>query len=262
MPKPGFSRKWLSLITVVATVALTSICFVSTQVYSGPNGRNQCEQTHFVPNSQAFWDFSKNWTTNYGPAYRDTDLAPTNFVPCTGQYALCFESGPEPLPCKLSPDGRFANCKCVVKTGLNFVLITSILNEKVYQATVAQCGSDGSLCTLDTLPAPVCNAMQDGTLIPGADVISDWSPDVQRLLTEEGPPALTVCDKGPYAGCMTAPCKLTKDGDAECSCPIFWGIFQLFGEGAQCSLNDDLVNSASYDPARDVLPTPTPTPTP
>jgi len=258
-------EKRLSLIVVVAALILTSISFVSTKAFSEPpaNGPNHGDKTHFVPNSQEFWDFSKNWTTNYGPAYRDTDLAPSNFVPCTGQYALCFESGPDPLPCRLSADGRFANCKCDVKTGLNFVLITSILNEKVYQDTVAQCGPDGSGCTIDNMdthPAPVCKAMQDGTLIPGADVISDWSPDVQRLLIEGGPPPLTVCDKGPYAGCMTAPCKQTKDGYAQCSCPIFWGIFQLFGDGAQCTLSDDLVNSASYDPARDVLPTPTPTP--
>jgi len=184
---------------------------------------------------------------------------------CPASVSTRSALSPEPLPCKLSPDGRFANCKCVVKTGLNFVLITSILNEKVYQETVAQCGSDGAGCTVDTVdtnPAPVCKAMQDGNLIPGAEVISDWSPDVQRLLTEGGTPPLTVCDKAPYAGCMTAPCRQTKDGYAECSCPIFWGIFQIFGEGAQCTLSDDLVNSASYDPVRDVLPTPTPTPTP
>ncbi len=62
----------------------------------------------FVPNSQSFWDFSQNWTTNYGPAYRDTVLESTNFLECTGQFALCFHSGPEPLPCKLTKDGRFA----------------------------------------------------------------------------------------------------------------------------------------------------------
>src|SRR6516162_1394814 len=71
-----------------------------------------------------------------------------------------------------------------------------------------------------------------------------------------------ICDKTPYAGCMTAPCNLTPAGDAECSCPIFWGVLQLFGDGARCSLSDDLVNSASYDPAPDVLPTPSPTPSP
>ena len=265
MLKLESSRKMRPLITVVATGILASICLVSTGAYSAPpaNGPNHGKHTYFVPNSQEFWDFSENWTTNYGPAYRDTDLQGSNFLPCSGQYALCFESGPEPLPCTLSPDGRFANCKCVVKTGINFVLMTAILNEKVYQATVAKCGPTGAGCT-DTDSAPVCKAMQDGTLIPGADVISDWSPDVQRLLIEGGPPPLTVCDKGPYAGCMTASCKFTSSdqAEAECSCPIFWGIFQLFGDGAKCSLDDGLVNSASYDPNRDVIPTPTPTPTP
>ena len=86
----------------------------------------------------------------------------------------------------MTPDGRFATCKCVVKTGITFVLITAILNEKVYQETVEKCGPTGAGCT-DTDSAPVCQAMQDGNLIPGADVISDWSPDVQRLLTEGVP---------------------------------------------------------------------------
>jgi hypothetical protein len=256
MLKSGPIRKGQAL-TVVAIAMIASVCFVSTRAYSQPpaDNPNQAPNLHFIPNSQAFWDSSKNWTTNYGPAYRDTDLAPTNFLPCTGQYALCFESGPDPLPCNLTADGRFANCKCVVKTGLNFVLITAILNQRVYRDTVAQCGADGSGCTA-TDSAPVCSALQNGSLIPGADVISDWSPDVQRLLIEGGPPPLTVCNKGPYAGCMTAPCKLTEPGYAECSCPIAWGIFQLFGEGAECSLDGDLVNSSSYDPARDVPPAP------
>src|SRR5664279_2073297 len=68
----------------------------------------------FVPDSQLFWDDSKNWTTNYGPAYRDTMIVPTQMLACTGQFALCFHSGPEPLPCTLSPDGRSADCKCIV----------------------------------------------------------------------------------------------------------------------------------------------------
>jgi hypothetical protein len=206
--------------------------------------------THFVPNFQRFWDFSKNWTTNYGPAYRDTVLGGTNFLPCTGKYALCFHSGPEPMPCKLTPDGRFANCECPVRTGLNFVLITAILNERVYQETVAVCGADGSACASTPDKAPVCEAIRRGALIPGADVISTYSPDVGPLDT----PKLKICPKGPYAGCMTAPCRTTASGKAECSCPIFWGTFQLTNASAQCTLGDDLVWSASYDPRFDKLP--------
>jgi len=214
---------------------------------------------HFVPNSQEFWDFSKNWTTNYGPAYRDTVEGVSGFLPCTGQYAACFSSGPEPLPCKQTVDGRFANCKCTVQTGLSFVLISAILNDKVYQDTVKVCGADGSACATIPNKAPVCAAINRGRLIPGADVISTFSQDVASGLVElhtngQSKPGLTICPKAPYAGCMTAPCQMTKSGYAQCSCPVFWGIFQLTQADAQCRLGVDLVWSSSYDPTLDVPP--------
>jgi hypothetical protein len=214
---------------------------------------------HFVPNSQSFWDFSKNWTTNYGPAYRDTVLEPSNFLECTGRFALCFHSGAEPLPCKLTKDGRFANCTCTVQDSENYVLITSILNYPVYLDTIDMCGPDGADCRniLDreiTQVAPVCEFLRKGRLIPGAQVISTYDPDSSNAIKDAIPPPgveLTNCN-GPFAGCMTAPCKLNKDGTtAQCLCPVFYGNFQLVGEDAQCSLGDDLVPSASYNPARD-----------
>jgi hypothetical protein len=246
---------------VVASVLLFAVGALSTQAHCGPPNafHPQGSQIPFVPDSQEFWDFSENWPTNFGPAYRDTVTAISNFLPCTGKYALCAESGPEPLPCSVTADGRFANCKCVVQTGLNFVQITSILNEEVYQETVNVCGADGANCFLVPDKAPVCSALRDGTLIPGADVISDYNPNEQSGLAEliadaADKPSLTVCPKAPYAGCMTAPCNIGKSGYAECSCPIFWGIFQLTEADAQCTLGDDLVWSASYVPALDVLP--------
>jgi hypothetical protein len=159
----------------------------------------------------------------------------------------------------MTVDGRFANCKCVVQDGLNFVLMTAILNENVYQETVKTCGPDGANCAGHPDKAPVCRAIHDGTLIPGADVISTYSPDNESDLSDvlidlPSKPPLTICRKGPYAGCMTAPCKFTSSGFAECSCPIFWGIFQLVQDHAECRLSDDLVWSASYDPAHDVVP--------
>ena len=147
---------------------------------------------HFVPNSQAFWDNSKNCTTIWGPAYRDTVERPENMVPCTGRYALCFHSGPEPLPCRLNVDGRFANCTCPIKDELNFVLISAILNYRVYLDTIAVCGIDGSNCSLPD-SAPVCQAIRDGRLIPGAEssppsalrseTISSLSTTVRRKRT-------------------------------------------------------------------------------
>jgi hypothetical protein len=64
---------------------------------------------------------------------------------------------------------------------------------------------------------------------------------------------VTVCSQPPvrlpFAGCMTAPCKLNSDGStAQCKCP---GTFQLIGKNAQCSLGGDLVPSASYIPRLD-----------
>jgi len=106
------------MITVVVL-----LCGV-LQSAAGAFDRGIPRRFHFVPNSQEFWDFSKNWTTNFGPAYRDTVESPENMVPCIGRYALCFESGPEPLPCELSRDGRLANCTCTIHEGVNFVLIT------------------------------------------------------------------------------------------------------------------------------------------
>ena len=211
---------------------------------------------NFEPNSLLFWDFSKNWTTNYGPAYRDTVEAVENLVPCTGRYALCFHSGAEPFPCKPDRRGRFADCKCTVEEGINFVLISGILNYEVYRETVEVCGADGSDCFDAPDKAPVCKAIAEGKLLRGADLISTFSADVQsdfEALLTSGPAAQepTICPKGPYAGCMTAPCRQTKAGDAVCSCPIFWGPFQLTGTGAQCALEGGLVNSASYSPALD-----------
>lgn len=211
---------------------------------------------HFVPNSQTFWDNSKNWTTNFGPAYRDTVERPENMVPCTGRYALCFHSGAEPFPCRLTPDGRFANCKCTIEEGLNFVLISAILNYQVYLDTIAVCGTDGSLCAGVPDKAPVCRAIRDRKLIPGAQLISTFSADVQAdikaMLDGSIGSDVTVCPKAPYAGCMTAPCRKTWSGDAECSCPVFWGPYQLTGAGAQCTLPPPLVPSAGYVPELDV----------
>jgi len=182
--------------------------------------------------------------------------ARSNFLACTGQFALCFHSGAEPLPCKLSKDGRSADCTCTVHSGTNFVLITAILNRDVYEKTVERCHADGSNCpptNPTSFPAPVCGYLDDGKLIPAAQVISTYDPDVTNLIQDAIPPgtqAITNCN-GAFAGCMTAPCKLTKNGQAQCSCPVFWGNFQLVGPAAACELGGNLVPSASYNPKRD-----------
>jgi hypothetical protein len=109
--------------------------------------------------------------------------------------------------------------------------------------------------------APVCAAIKTpGKFIPGAQIISDFSSDDQSNLVSNmnnapDKAALTICPKGPYAGCMTSGCKIDKKtGDAECTCPVFCGIFQLVGSNRQCDLGNNLVWSASYTPSLHVQP--------
>src|SRR5271166_1220378 len=242
------------LITPVAAQSVNSQKQVERDSYLD-DPANWLEQ--FVPDSRVFWDNSLNWTTNYGPAYRDTLTTRSQFLACSPQFALCFHSGQYPLPCHISPDGRSANCTCQVMTSTNYVLLTAILNSPIYLDTLAACGTDGSLCG-GTDKAPVCNYLKGGALIPGADVISDYDPGSQQQLSDayQGKTPVTVCSQPPvrlpFAGCMTAPCKLNSDGStAQCKCPVFYGTFQLIGKNAQCSLGGDLVPSASYIPRLD-----------
>jgi hypothetical protein len=121
-------------------------------------------------------------------------------------------------------DDRFANCECTAQTGRNFVPISAILNEKVYRDTIAVCCADGSACAGIPDRAPVCQAIREHKLIPGADVIPTFSPNISSdfvdlIADAPGKPGLTICPKAPYAACMTAPCRITRSGKAECSCP-------------------------------------------
>jgi hypothetical protein len=205
---------------------------------------------HFVPNSHAFWSNPANWTTTFGPAYANILLTGSNFLPCRGgPFALCYysgpRSGPEDLSCTLTPDGLYANCNCFdIPYGVYFVDINAILNHSVYETTVAQCGNDGSQCT--TLnSAPVCHSINQGTLIPEANLFSTFSFD---CIPSNGI-GQTGCTQAPYAGCMTAPCfKTGNPSIVQCSCPVFDGPYQVGQNNQACTLGDNLVWSAAYAP--------------
>ena len=210
---------------------------------------------HYVPNSAAYWDSEANWTTIYGPAYADILLTPSNFVPCRGgPFALCYYSGPsngtEDLSCTVTPDGKFANCQCFdIPYGVYYVDINAILNNSVYQNTIDQCGLDGSGCATPN-SAPVCQSVNDDTLIPNAKMFSTFSFD---CVSSNGI-GQTNCGAAPYAGCMTAPCfPGDKPGLVTCSCPVFNGPYQVGQNNQACTLGGDLVWSAAYTP-----PTPAP----
>ena len=214
-------------------------------VLTAGSGTNNEHQVHFVPNSLLFWANPRNWTTSYGPAYANILLHPKNFLPCRGgPIALCYYSGPNPESCTLTADGRFANCECFeIPFGAYFVDINAILNYEVYLETIQKCGQEGRKCQ-ETNQAPVCESINGGKLIPGADLISAFSFD---CAPEEGI-GQTNCPKAPYAGCMTAPCYRTgEEGIVQCSCPIFDGKYQVGQSDAQCTLGDNLVWSAAFN---------------
>lgn len=195
--------------------------------------------------------FNRLYTTQYGRAQADILVDNSNFLPCKGgPIALCYYSGPDPQRCQLLPGGRTADCECFeIPYGPYYVDINAILNLYVYLDTIEACGHDGRDCAA-TNSAPVCDVINQGELIPGAEMISTFS---FACAPEEGI-GQTNCPKALYAGCMTAPC--TKEPDAEpgivnCLCPTWNGPFQVGNFGATCDLPRGQVWSAAYNPTVD-----------
>ena len=192
-------------------------------------------------------------------AWADVSLEMQNFLACsleaTGPIALCYYSGvpgePNLTPsCTFSQDNNSAQCDCYkISKGnpagatYSYVLITSILNKEVYEDTVSACGVDGGGCLNATnigdpaaKEAPVCTALRDKTLFPGADLYSDFSPILIATKGLNVPPFTCPTGGGAnlYAGCMTAPCKNTGKTDpstglplVKCTCPTYDGPNQV-----------------------------------
>jgi hypothetical protein len=197
-------------------------------------------------------------TTPYGPPWADVLMKPSNMLECSGAaIAICYYSGSGPTtPCTLDGLG-IANCTCYeIPAGQPYkVDINAILNRDVYLKTVAVCGKEGEKCQpTGSITAPVCKAINDNTLIPGADLVSTFS----LYLANQIPISLTSCPTpSAYAGCMTAPCKRTGKIDpkthlalVQCGCPTFTGPYQVGTaiEQNQCVLEGNYAWSAAYTP--------------
>src|SRR5262245_44930565 len=161
----------------VATVLLGLVLFAAACSDNNNSGGASDSVTPLLPDNFSFWDNPDNWPTSYGPAFADVSTEQTQFLPCVGgPYALCYYSGPDPMPCTPTQDGRFANCECTeIAYGPYYVLMTGILNYDIYLETVEVCGDDGSRCADAPNLAPVCQHINDGTFLPGADLISAFS---------------------------------------------------------------------------------------
>jgi hypothetical protein len=262
-------NKWYLWTTMVGLLCLLALGSQRYSAYQAPPAYN--------PSVKATFDFERYTktkpfrlntlpTTPYGPPWADILMKTENFLECKGaSIALCYYSGPGPTtPC--TPDGLgIANCTCYeIPSGQTYLVdINAILNRDVYLKTVARCGKDGSLCRpTGSLQAPVCEAINNNTLIPGADLVSAFSLYLEKQFHID---PTTCATPATYAGCMTAPCKRTGKIDpktglplVQCGCPTFTGPYQVGTKVPQdqCVLAGNYVWSAAYSP------TPTPTPTP
>lgn len=192
-------------------------------------------------------------------AWADAHSGLENFLACklatTGPIALCYYSGVpgDPLGtlgCTLTQGGKAADCDCYqISRGqpagarYSYILVTAILNKRVYQETVRRCGRNGERClnaaNLGSADppgeAPACDAMRAGTMFPGADLISTFTP----ILYPELGLISQACPRdgrggNVYAGCMGSPCKTTGRTDPKtglplvrCTCPTFDGPNQV-----------------------------------
>lgn len=254
-------NKWYLWTTIIALLCMLTL---------GSRG-SSADQTKSTskPSTKATFDFeryTKNKpfrlntlpTTTYGPPWADIVTAQSNFLECKGaSVALCYYSGPGPTtPCTLDGLG-IANCTCYeIPSGQRyFVDINAILNLDVYLKTAARCGKDGSKCRpTGKIEAPVCDAINNNTLIPGADLVSAFSLYLEKTF----PVDPTTCSTpAAYAGCMTAPCKRTGKKDpntglplVQCGCPTFTGPYQVGTQISQdqCVLGGNYIWSAAYQP--------------
>lgn len=250
---------WIALLSLLCLTLLASRGFSAHQASESSAGAN-FDFSRFTGNKP----FKLNTlpTTSYGPPWADIMLQRSNMLECrskTTPIALCYYSGPGPTtPCILDGLG-IANCTCYeIPSGHPyFVDINAILNRNVYLKTVAACGKDGSKCRPSgSIEAPVCNAINRNTLIPGADLVSTFS----LYLEKQMPISPTTCaTPAAYAGCMTAPCKRTGKTDpntglplVQCGCPTYSGPYQV-GQKIptdKCVLEGSYVWSAAYNPTQ------------
>jgi len=290
-PRPGTKATvWNRMTWSFHGLALGVLCLLA-----GPVGSQTCQ-----PNNSCQPAFNLNGydagakteintcTTNSSSspcAWADVAEGKQNFLACrldtTGPIALCYYSGVPGIPlftpsCTFSQAKNAAECDCYQisadhPTGAtySYVLITSILNKEVYESTVSACGPDGSGCLNATDPedsskneAPVCDAIRNKALFPGADLISDYSPILSGKKGITSVECPTLGDANRYAACMTAPCKSTGKTDVttglplvKCTCPTYNGPNQVGNPqisdgGYSCSPTPHVWSSA-YAPSGD-----------
>ena len=174
-------------------------------------------------------------TENFGSG--DTGLAsvPQNmvFVPCEGDYALCYYA-----KCKLNGDGT-ADCGCQEFNGPSFVDVNNIIPPDVKEATKRSCPY-GLISCPHMNEAPVCDYVNrsDYSDQP-AGLISTFSSGAPKFIFE----GTQSCPADPYANCMTAQCKRETAWDGSpvtCRCPVGYDKHTIAKGVGSCQREDGI----------------------
>lgn len=147
-------------------------------------------------------------------------------------FALCAYSN-----CTINADLQTASCPCYELSGPSLARIDVIPSPGVKQATMSKC-TDANACSQNN--APICDAIVDGSLWPGADAVSTFSRDLEvengALVEwdgERGEPNWE-CSAQPVRlvpNCMLAPCVFEDSkpvtnqywsgaASMKCTCPL------------------------------------------
>merc|ERR1719203_1815190 len=154
-----------------------------------------------------------------------------------------------------------ANCPCYSLSGPSLARIDVIPDPEVKQATLDKC-EDATACSQNN--APICEAIADGTLWPGADAVSTFSRALEIengvIVDENGDRsspnwncAVPSSGGGLVPNCMLAPCRaldgpvsvpyFAGDATMECTCPLIKAStdYSIFG-GLENPCDGSLVN--------------------
>ena len=148
------------------------------------------------------------------------------FVPCKGEYALCYYA-----KCRLNDNGT-AECGCREFKGTSFVDVTQIIPPDVKEETKKECPYGLTSCPKIN-EAPVCdyvNTNLTSTFSLG-EPIFDFS-------------GTQTCPSGKYANCMTAQCTRKEAWDGSpisCVCQVENSKHTIAHGVGPCNLDKDII---------------------
>ncbi len=170
-------------------------------------------------------------TENFGSGDIGMTSVPQNmvFVPCEGDYALCYYA-----KCKLNGDGT-ADCGCQEFNGTSFVDVNNIIPSDIREDTKRSCPYGLVSCPYMN-EAPVCSYVNSSSPYGLTSTFSSGAPK----FTFEGTQS---CPAGPYANCMTAQCKRKTAWDGSpvtCRCPVGYDKHTIAKGVGDCQQKDSI----------------------